>query len=256
MPSSLKLWIAIFLAISLGAFGLNQLFQAGVSFNNFAHWQKPGSTNDTIAVSGEGKVVAIPDIGLTSLSVESRAKTIVQVQTDNTQKMNEIIAYLKSQDIEKKDIRTTQYNLYPIYNYERDSGKQILDGYQLTQTVEVKIRNLDKVGTILAGAIEKGANQVGQLTFAIDDPEAFQQKARLEAIGKARTKAEAMAKAAGVHLGKVRAFSENVNSPSPYPMMYARDMAVGGAEMKSAPAQIEAGSQEIVVNVSLSFEIE
>jgi uncharacterized protein YggE len=110
------------------------------------------------------------------------------------------------------------------------------------------------VGGILAGALERGANQIGQLNFTIDDPEKFQQEARLQAIQKARAKAEVLAKAAGVTLGKVRSFSENVSNPGPYPMPYAvgRDMM---AESKSVAPQVEAGSQDVTVNVSLSFDL-
>lgn len=255
MSPTSKLWLVGIFVLALGAFGFNQLFQAGVSYKNFTHWQKPGNISDTITVTGEGKVTAVPDIGLISFSVENRGANVTSVQTEGTKKMNEIINYLKAQDIDKKDIRTVQYNLNPIYTYEQATGKQKFDGYQLSQSVEVKMRNLEKIGAIIAGASEKGANQIGQLTFSVDEPEQYQQQARIEAIAKAKAKAEAMARAAGISLGKVKSFSENINSPMNYPMMYARD-AVGtfGAEKAPAP-QVEAGSQEVVVNVSLSFEI-
>ncbi len=255
LPGWLKITLATVITIWLVALALDRALQAGINFNNLNHWQTPRPNNDTISISGEGKETAIPDIGVVALSVESRGKTVAEVQTDNTKKMNDILDYVKSLNIENKDIRTSQYNLYPIYAYEQNTGKQKLDGYQLTQTVEVKIRDLDKVGRVLSGATERGANQVGQLTFTIDDPEKVQAAARLKAVKNARAKAEALAEAAGVRLGKIRSFTENINSPSPYPMYYARDMAALGSEMKSAP-NIEAGSQEIVVNVSLSFEIE
>jgi len=239
----------------LGMLGLDRAFQAGISWQGLNHWQKPISSNDTIAVTAEGKVTAIPDVGLISLAVESRGAGANGVQANNTRKINDIITYLKGLGVDKKDLRTTQYNLSPIYSYDPKTGKQTLDGYSLNQTVEVKIRQLDKVGDVLAGSLERGANQVGQLSFTIDDPDKLQQEARLQAIAKARAKAEDLARAAGVRLGKVRAFSENVNTPSPYPMYYARDMAVGLESKAVAPA-IEAGSQDVVVNVSLSFEID
>ncbi|MEK7497244.1 MAG: SIMPL domain-containing protein [Patescibacteria group bacterium] len=256
MSPTSKLWLTGLLALAFGAFGLNQLFLSGVSYKNFAHWQKPGNISDTITVTGEGKVTAVPDIGLISLSVENRGANVIEVQKEGTKKMNEIINYLKAQDIDKKDIRTTQYNLNPIYAYDRDSGQQKFDGYQLSQSVEVKIRNLAKVGEIIAGASGKGANQIGQLTFSVDEPEQYQQQARIEAIAKAKAKAEAMARAAGISLGKVKSFSENINSPMNYPMMYARnEMEIGGGLDKAPAPQVEAGSQEVIVNVSLSYEI-
>ncbi|MFA4819158.1 MAG: SIMPL domain-containing protein [Patescibacteria group bacterium] len=255
-PRWIKTTLAAVVIIWLATLAFDRALQAGLNLNSLKHWQTPRPNTDTISISGQGKVTAIPDIGVVALSVESRGKTVAEIQADNTKKMNDIVAYLKSLDIEKKDIRTSQYNLSPIYIYEQNTGKQKLDGYQLTQTVEIKIRDLNKVGDALSGATDRGANQVGQLNFTIDDPEKLQAEARLKAIADARAKAEVLAKAAGIKLGKVRSFSENVNSPSPYPLYYARDMAVGGAELKSTPPQIEAGSQEVVVNVSLSFEIE
>ena len=251
----IKQIVATILIIWLAALALDRLFQVGISYNNLNHWQKPIPSTDTITVNGEGKVTAIPDVAMISLSVESHAKTVGEIQTDGTKKMNDIVAYLKGLDIAKKDIRTTQYSLNPVYSYQPNTGRQSLDGYQLTQAVEVKIRKLDTAGDVLAGAIDKGANQVGQLSFSIDDPEKLQAEAREQAITKARAKAASLARAAGVRLGKVRSFSDNVNNPTPYPIMYGRDVMMG-AESKSLPPLVEAGSQEIVVNVSLSFEIE
>jgi hypothetical protein len=255
LPAKLKTTLVVVVAVWLAALGLDRVFQAGISWQNLNHWQKPISTNDTIAVTAEGKVTAIPDVGLISLAVESRGAKVSSVQTDNTKKINDIIAFLKGLGVEAKDLRTSQYNLSPIYSYDPKTGQQNLDGYSLHQTVEVKIRQLDKVGDILAGSLERGANQVGQLSFTIDDQDKLQQEARLKAIAKARAKAEDLAQAAGVRLGRVRSFSENINTPSPYPMYYARDMAVG-LESKAAAPAIETGSQDIVVNVSLSFEID
>jgi uncharacterized protein len=249
-----KLLVAAVIALAVGAWGVNQVFKAGISFKELAHWQKPTSTNDTVTVTGEGKVTAIPDIGVVSLAVEMRAATVSAVQTQVTQKMNEIVAYLKGMDIDKKDIKTTQYSLYPDYRYDPQNGKQTLEGYRLNQQVEVKVRDLDKVGEAIGGAVDRGANQVGNLTFSIDDPEALKQQARLEAIAQAKSKASALAKAAGVRLGKVRSFNENVNAPSPYPIYYAND-SMGMMESKAVAPQVEAGSQEITVDVNISFEI-
>ncbi|MBI5466343.1 MAG: SIMPL domain-containing protein [Candidatus Kerfeldbacteria bacterium] len=255
LPSWLKTTVVAILGLWLAFLGLDRAFQAGISWQNLNHWQRPISTNDTIAVTAEGKVTAIPDVGLISLAVESRGLKVNDIQANNTRKINDIMTYLKGLGVDKKDLRTTQYNLAPVYSYDPKTGKQNLDGYSLNQTVEVKIRQLDKVGDVLAGSLERGANQVGQLSFTIDDPDKLQQEARLQAIAKARAKAEDLARAAGVTLGKVRSFSENVSSPAPYPMYYARDMMLG-AESKAQAPQIEAGSQDVIVNVSLSFEID
>jgi len=255
VPPPVRAVVVILIIGWLAALGFDKAFQAGIAWKSLRHWQNPVSNSDTIAVSAEGKVTAIPDVGVINLSVESRGKTVAQVQADNTKKINQVIDFLKSKKVESKDIRTTQYNLYPTYTYQPQTGRQSLDGYQLTQSVEAKVRALDSVGDILAGSLEQGANQVGQLSFTIDDPEVYQQLARLQAIQKARAKAEVLAQAAGVRLGKVRSFSENVNTPPPYPIPYATGIGMM-ADNKMAAPEVQAGSQDVTVNVSLSFEID
>lgn len=251
-----KRLLVLALILWIGALGIDRIFQAGINYQNLAHWQKPYSTNDTISVSGQGKVTAIPDIGTIDVSVQTRGQTVNQVQTDSTKKMNDIDEYLKSMGIEKKDLQTTNYSLSPIYSYDPNNGKQNFDGYSLSQTLTVKIRALDKASDILGGVIDKGANNVSQLKFTVDDPEALKTEARLKAIAQAKEKAQALAEATGVKLGKVKSFNENSNNPTPYPTYYSRDMAMGVAESKTVAPAVEAGSQQITVDVTLSYEIE
>lgn len=251
-----KRLVVLVLILWLGALGIDRVFQAGINFKNLANWQRPNSTNDTITITGQGKVIAIPDVGMIDVTVQSRGQSVAQVQTESTTKMNAINEYLKSFGVEKKDLKTTNYNLNPIYSYNPKDGKQNFDGYELTQTLSVKIRALDKAGDILGGVIDKGANNVSELRFTVDDSEALKAEARLKAIAQAKEKAQALAKAAGVKLGKVRAFNENSNNPTPYPTYYTRDMAAGMMESKAIAPTVEAGSQEITVDVSISYEIE
>jgi len=257
LPRCFKYTLAGLIALWLLALSTDRFLQAGISYKNLSHWQNPTPTNDIINLTGEGKVIAVPDVAIIDLAIEKRGPTVAQVQKDSTDKMNDIISYLKSSGIDSKDIQTTQYNLTPLYSYDPKTGKQDFNGYQLNQTVEVKIRQLDKASDILAAAITKGVNQVGQLTFKVDDPTALQAQARIKAVAQVKAKAESLAKAAGVKLGKVRSFSENVNNPAPQPMYYARKMDLGTAESNVATAPtMAAGSQEIVVNVTMGFEID
>lgn len=256
IPRWLVTAIGLLLIVWLAILSYDRFLQSGLDLNNLTHWQNPKSTNNTITVSAEGKVTATPDVALISLSVETRGATVAQVQADNTKKMNDITDFVKQSGVADKDVTTSQYNLYPNYTYDPRTGKQTQNGYTLTQTLTVKIRKLDSAGTILAGAIDRGANQVGQLSFTIDDPEALMQQARLQAVAKARAKAETLAQAAGAKLGKLASFSE---SPSnvPVPIFYGRAEAVGmgGAAPTPAP-NVQPGSQDITDTVNLSFEIE
>lgn len=211
--------------------------------------QTPEKTNN-ITISGQGKVTAIPDIAKIRLGLQTEKSTVGQAQEENSEKINRLIAALKEMDVDKEDIKTTNYNIYPNYDWNR--GSRTLRGYMVDQSVSITIRDLDTVGQIMALAGKYDLNQSGSLSFSIDEPEQYRQEARLLALEEAKTKAEALAKAAGVKLGKVVSFSES-SAPSYYPR--AEVFGLDSSAEKAAAPEIEAGSQEISVNVSVSFEI-
>lgn len=213
---------------------------------------RPESQRDIIVIAGEGKVTAIPDIATVSVGVQTEKKSVKEAQDENSRKMNAIIDKMKSLKIAKEDIKTTNYSIYPQYDYT--NGRSVLRGYQVNQSVDVKIRNLDLISQVLSGAGELGANTVGGVNFTIDEPEGLRQEARLKALEAAKTKATALAEAAGVRLGKVVGFSESVGGYSP-PIMYAKEMAFGLGGDSAASPSIESGSQDVVVNVSVTYEI-
>lgn len=206
---------------------------------------------NTISVSGEGKVSAKPDIGQVNLSVVSESKTVAVAQKDNTEKMNKIIKAMKDLGVEEEDLKTTNYNVSPNYQYH--DGKSEIIGYQIAQTLEVKIRDLEKVGDILNQAAVAGANQVGSLSFTFDDPEKLNTEARQKAIDNAKTKAQDLAKALGVSLGKVVSFSES-SYGQPTPMYYANEALGKGVDSAPTP-EVQTGENEINISVSLSYEI-
>jgi len=206
----------------------------------------------TISFSGEGKVYTKPDIALVTLSVVTEGKTVSDVQKKNTEKMNSVIDYLKKNGIEEKDIKTTNYNLSPRYNYEYNKTPQII-GYEITQSLEVKVRDLDKVGEILEGSVNSGVNQIYSLYFKVDKDEAFKLEAKALAIGDAKKKAEETAKQLGVKLGKLVGYNEGSSYYPVYPNYYKEAGGIGGGG-ESAP-NIQTGENEILVNVTLTYEI-
>ncbi|MBI3459036.1 SIMPL domain-containing protein, partial [Candidatus Azambacteria bacterium] len=166
-----------------------------------------------------------------------------------------------------KDIKTEGYNLEPRYqNFNCSISSQdvkpcppsVIVGYTITQTVKLKIRNFDQIGDILGGIVEQGANNVSQLSFSVDDPETLKNEAREKAIAQAQEKAMRMAKVAGFKLGRLVSVDDGSGLPIPYKTMmspsYAGDMR-GMATATVAPT-IEPGSQEIVVNMTLRYEME
>ncbi len=242
---------AVFAALL--CFGLF-VFLGTLVANNVKGYQyigKPTAERDTIAISGEGKVTGIPDIAAVSVGLQTEKADVKSAQTENTAKMNRLIANLKNLGVEDKDIQTSYYNIYPQYDWP--NGKQVLRGYQVSQGVTVKIRNLSKIGDILASAGEGGANQVSGLSFNIDDPESLRQEARVKALLNAKEKADALARVAGVKLGKIVSFSEYAGTPTSLYKSY--DMGGFGGGGEGAAPTVESGSMDIVVDVTVSYEI-
>lgn len=206
---------------------------------------------NTITVSGEGKVVAVPDIAAVDVGAQTIRPTVADAQKENTRIMNGVIDAVKAAGVEGKDVQTTQYQISPHYEYSNGTAK--FDGYQVDQTVHIKIRNLDKVSDIIGIAGSRGANQVGGIAFTVNDQEAVQAQAREKALVRAKEKAQALAKIAGVTLRRVVSFEENIGGqPTPYPYYAKLDAAASAVQAPS----IEAGSSEFIVTVNVTYEIE
>lgn len=212
---------------------------------------KPTDIRDTISISGEGKVTAIPDIATIEIGVSIEKADVSSAQKENTEKMNAVSSRVKDLGVEVKDIQTTNYQIFPQYDYMKDG--QRLRGYQVSQSARIKIRDLSKIGAILAAVGQAGANQVSGVSFTIDDPEALRQEARGKALENAKAKAQALADKAGVKLGKIVSFSEySGGTPTPYPIYAERAIGLG---MGGGSPEVQAGSLDVVVNVNVSYEI-
>lgn len=234
------------------------IFLAILSANQWKQRDYIGKSEEnphTITISGEGKVIGVPDIALISLGLNIEKTTVAAAQEESTKKMNDIIKALKDLSIEEKDIQTTTYSIYPRYDYIKDRG-QVLRGYAVNQRVQVKIRDLSKIGAVVAKGTELGANQVGSLSFTIDEPEELRQEAREKAIANAKEKAEALADAADVKLGKVVNFSESTSgSIAPRTMVAEMAYGKGGGDEEMIMPDIEEGSMEIIIYATISYEI-
>ncbi|HEX9722110.1 MAG TPA: SIMPL domain-containing protein [Candidatus Paceibacterota bacterium] len=219
----------------------------------------------SFAVSAEGKEVAIPDIAQFTFSVLTQGgNDLESLQTENITKTNQAIDYIKEQGVEAKDITTQGFNISPRYqNYSCPrpvNGEAVpcppveIVGYSVTQTVQVKVRDLTKAGSMLSGVVDKGANTVSQLSFMLDDRDEKESEARAQAIEKAKQKAKAVAQAGGFRVGRLLSIQE---SGIPYYPVYDRafaESAVGAPTQAPAPS-VEPGSQDITVNVTLVYEI-
>lgn len=205
----------------------------------------------SIRITGEGKVTAAPDVAKIQLGYSVEKKTVAEAQKDNATKMNAIIDKLKKDfKIEPKDIQTANYYIAPQYDYT--SGRQTLRGYLVSQNVNVKVKQMDKVSAIVEAAGVIGLNQVGNLIFEIDNPEKLKQVAREKALAQAKDKAEALSKIAGVKLGRIISFFESSNGDQP-PSLYALDKSANG--IGGQETAIEAGSNEITIIATVEYEI-
>jgi len=216
-------------------------------------------TQNTITVSATSEVYAKPDLGLVSFSVVNEAKTVGEAMSENTKKMNAVINAVKDQSVETKDLKTTNFSIYPRYEWQGRTGlppypqgKRVLVGYEVNQSLEVKIRVLEKIGEILEAGADAGANQVGNLQFTIDNEDELKKQAREQAINEAKAKAQELALQLGLKLVRIVNFSESGVVP-PIPGFYAMEKAVGmGGD--EAP-EIQTGENKIEVTVTITYEI-
>lgn len=214
------------------------------------------SKTRSVTMSAEGKVTAKPDTASISFSVVTQGKEATKVQEDNDKKMKTVTDYLKGEGVNEEDIKTSNYNLYPQYDYNTrydSEGKTIpptIVGYNLTQTVTVKVRDLAEVGSIIGNLTSKGVNQIETMSYFIDDPDTLKAEARKQAVDKAKDKAQELADKLGVKLGRIINFSEG---ESYIPMAYAdRAYGIGGG---GGASPVEPGSQDVTVSVTLTFEL-
>src|SRR3989344_2212230 len=230
----------------------------------------------SFSVSGEGKVVIVPDVAQVWFSVVTEGgKDLAALQTKNTEKVNKAIEFVKAQGVKAEDIKTESYSISPPYQsyncdvrplplmYPADGSETSIAypeptpcppaeivGYTINQSVSVKVRDFTKIGDILSGVVSAGANNVNGPSFVVDDPTKARNDAREEAIRKAQESAKEIAGAAGFGLGRLLGIDEGGN----YPVYYDKAFGRGGATMEAtaAPAPvIEPSSQDVTVTVTL-----
>lgn len=220
----------------------------------------------TMYFTGEGEVFAVADIATFSFSAIGEGKTPIEAQNMSAEKVNQAIDYLKENGIEEKDIKTTDYNLNPRYEWKNNSDiscygigcppvdqSRVLVGYEVTQTISVKVRETSKAGEYLAGIGGFGLDNISSINFSIDDEEKLQREARKLAIEDAKNKAEELSKDLGVKLVRIVNFSES--GAYPY-LTKATAYGIGGGAMEdSIVPQIPIGENKIVSSVTITYEI-
>ncbi len=209
-----------------------------------------------IMVNGEGRAELVPDMALLQLSVTRDADTARQALDANSAAMAQVIKALRDQGIAERDIQTSNFGIQPRYVYpqpkaqgEREPPRIV--GYTVRNGLNVRVRDLAKLGAIIDQSVTLGVNEGGNIMFTNDDPSAAIDKARAGAVQDATARAKTLASAAGVKLGRLLEISENTYDLAPAPMMRAEMMASDAA----AAAPVAAGENSYRVTVSVSYAI-
>lgn len=204
----------------------------------------------TVTVTGTGEAQGAPDEAQINAGVQSVADTVVAASRDNEAKVRRIMQALAEQGIEEKDIGTTNYNIWPQQDFE--NGRPTVTGYQVSNAVVVTIKDIAKVGDVLAAVTNAGANTVHGIHFGVSDTDALENQARERAMADARRRAESLAGLAGVELGEVVTLSTSTG-PNYRPMMESAAMRMS---TDAAPTPtIAPGQQSVSVHIQVTYTI-
>lgn len=206
----------------------------------------------TISVNGEGRVSLTPDVVMMSVGVDERNEDLNAAQAAADEKMDAIIAALRSNGVAEEDIQTGNYSIYAERDYEREG--QPVTGYIVSHTVTAKVRQIDNAGNVISAAIDAGANNVGGIWFGLDDPAGAIQQARELAVEDANAKATELARLANATLGPIQVISEGY-APSSPPVPYNGAGAAYDDAIRSSAPTINPGQTEVVLTVYVTYAI-
>ena len=208
-----------------------------------------------ITVSGEGSASVKPDMAVVTLSVMRQAETARAALDENNKAMAAVLDAMKKEGIAERDLQTSGFGIAPQYVYptsnDAPQAPKIV-GYQATNSLTVRLRDLGKLGALLDQAVTLGVNQGGDINFTNDKPDEALNEARREAVADAMAKAKLLADAAGVKLGRVIEISESGGRPMPIPMV-RMSMAKEAADSAVPIAQ---GETSYMANVSIVFALD
>lgn len=208
-----------------------------------------GTRLDIVA---SGEVTRVPDLAIISAGVQTLQPTATGAIEDNATRMERVRAALKRAGVADADIQTSSISLNPEYRYDNNQPP-VLTGYRASNNVSVKFRDLKRTGAILDALVKEGANQINGPTLTIDKPDSAYDEARVRAIANGKAKADLYAKALGKRVVRLVSVSE-AGASVPPPMPYASDIVVTGARV--AKTEIDPGTQQLQVSVSMSFELQ
>ncbi len=244
----LALCILVGIILSAWAFSFSY-FVRGIK-----EWQAVSGTRQ-VYISGEGKIAVKPDIAVFNVGIVTQTKKVKDAQDENTRRSNAVIEYIKKQGLADKDIKTIGYSVTPQYILDKEVSRRRppeIVAYEVRHTVEIKVRDLVQIDTLLAGVVSSGANEVGSVNFRVEDDDAVVREARKLAIEDAQNKASVLAQDLGVRLVRIVGFSESGNG---FPVFVQSLKGGFGGDVISAPTPaVEPGEQEIRSVVTITYE--
>jgi uncharacterized protein YggE len=209
-----------------------------------------------VTVSGEGRSTVAPDTAIVTLSVVRQAKTAQEALADNNKAMDAVATALKAGGVAERDLQTSGFSIQQLLNFPSSTDGQPqapqVIGYQATNTLTARVRDLAKLGSLIDQAVTLGVNQGGDVQFINDKPEAAINDARKQAVADAIAKAGTLAQAAGVKLGRIVEINENPDRPMPQPIMRATMMKA--AADSAVPIQAGENTYHVTVNVTYALE--
>jgi len=254
-----------FIKAATGLVGLLSIFVIILVINEIRSSQYIGQGSQppaTISVSGKGEVLAVSDIASLYITLSKDGATAKEAQNLLNEQVGKTLTYLKDQKIEDKDVKSEYGGVNPKYSYEQvncftypcPQRDPKITGYTATQSITVKVREVDNANEVRTGLTSLGITNISGPTFSIDNEDSFTEQARSEAIDDAREKAKILARQLHVRLGKIVSFSEN--GMGGYPMMYAEKSMMATDAAGAAPApELPKGENKITSNVTIIYEI-
>lgn len=207
-----------------------------------------------VSVSGQGEVQAEPDRATLTLGAESRKAKLNEARDEVARTVDAVLKLTRDLKIDAKYVRTTRLNIQPQYNWNAQNSSRMLIGYLVSRQVEVDLRELDKLGTLLERAADAGVNQISDPQLDSSRRRDFEREALSKAVVDARLNAETLAKAAGATLGAVRNLSASTESTPPIVM--PRVMAMkSAAETTDASSTYQSGQLNFNVTVRADYDL-
>jgi uncharacterized protein YggE len=199
-------------------------------------------------ITATGKTTRVPDLATIRAGVVTQAATAAAALSDNANRMSAVLSALKRAGIQPRDIATATVSLQPQYRYQ-DNKPPVITGYQATNNVSIRFRDIAKSGAILDALVAQGANQIDGPNLSLDQPDAALDEARVDAVKRAQARAELYAKAAGLSVSRILTIAEGGEIAGPQPPMPVYRMAAA----KAADTQVMPGESDVTVTITVRF---